>query len=556
MVAKKKIQKKATPPESKISPKENAPDFSFNLLTEPWIPVVHKTSKKQLLNLNDFLQTAHKLERFDFPLPGLETAVIRFLVALVHIVGAPETLKEWEEKLSKGKFEESFIKELNEKYFDKLDLFSKKDPFMQDLNLHSTKTKSASQLIFSVSTTSGNTHWSHFLEENQINLSPAISIPIILLSFTMAMSGGRGYFPGINREPPILVFLKGSNTFESIYLNVINNKLNLSIHENHKLIGKPETGFTKITPKEYPPKSINIQTGLLWKSRSILLIPEKNEQKLACDITGINAVTIIKRIHFEPPTARIKQVAKNQAKPFDPKKNRTNAFWSDPMTIRVEEDGMEAQPLRIQSNELPTLPSWHEYPSILNTQGRTEKKKTFFPPLVIQQISSIQPAKKRPQGNILTLSLATDNQAKIFEISEREYFFNTSFIDNPELILKIETFVSNVDQFQLNLQTALKIAYKIRPNTNSKPPIFQSSYWQEIGSNFEQTLQRLSSEDDPNLVQNEWNELLANHVRKTFYKHTEKLIRNPKNLKQYQAGYQFLEKRVQGILLKHKRESK
>ncbi|EMO39045.1 CRISPR-associated protein CasA/Cse1, type TIGR02547 [Leptospira noguchii serovar Autumnalis str. ZUN142] len=556
MVAKKKIQKKATPPKSKISPKENMPDFSFNLLTEPWIPVIHETNKKQLLNLNDFLRTAHKLERFDFPLPGLETAVIRFLVALVHIVGAPETLKEWEEKLSKGKFEESFIKELNEKYFDKLDLFSKKDPFMQDLNLHSTKTKSASQLIFSVSTTSVNTHWSHFLEENQINLSPAISIPIILLSFTMAMSGGRGYFPGINREPPILVFLKGSNTFESIYLNVINNKLNLSIHENHKLIGKPETGFTIITPKEYPPKSINIQTGLLWKSRSILLIPEKNEQNLVCDITGIKGVTIIKRIHFEPPTARIKQVAKNQAKPFDPKKNRTNAFWSDPMTIRVEEDGMEAQPLRIQSNELPTLPSWHEYPSALYITGNLKEKSKKFAPPIIHQLNNLT-ERKRPKCRISIACVSFEpGQAKIYEYFENEYYFDPKFLSQQDKITAIESFINKTSSFEKYIQDALQKAFKIPKKSNNKPPSFQSSYWFELGSNFEKSLQRLSSEDDPNLVQNEWNELLANHVRKTFYKHTEKLIRNPKNLKQYQAGYQFLEKRVQGILLKHKRESK
>ncbi|UOG40770.1 type I-E CRISPR-associated protein Cse1/CasA [Leptospira noguchii] len=540
MVAKKKIQKKATPPESKISPKENAPDFSFNLLTEPWIPVVHKTSKKQLLNLNDFLQTAHKLERFDFPLPGLETAVIRFLVALVHIVGAPETLKEWEEKLSKGKFEESFIKELNEKYFDKLDLFSKKDPFMQDESLIKSNKDpdGVDRLIRFFPYATNQIHWNHKFFDGNFNLtaiSPASAVSLLLFSNSTMMAVGRGYKPGINGVPPLLVLFKGKTLFNSIFLNVLNGNFVNAVHDQ-KFLAKNTPGFPNSKKGELTSDKINLQTGLLWQSRSLLLIPELSDE-FDCSLLGSKSVISIRKVHFNPQSVSLKK----------------DSFWHDPSIIKIDLGTKELIKFTVQNRDLP---SWKEYPSILNTQGRTEKKKTFFPPLVIQQISSIQPAKKRPQGNILTLSLATDNKAKIFEISEREYFFNTSFIDNPELILKIETFVSNVDQFQLNLQTALKIAYKIRPNTNSKPPIFQSSYWQEIGSNFEQTLQRLSSEDDPNLVQNEWNELLANHVRKTFYKHTEKLIRNPKNLKQYQAGYQFLEKRVQGILLKHKRESK
>jgi CRISPR type I-E-associated protein CasA/Cse1 len=141
MVAKKKADTIMKEKEIKKKPEPQKinldHDFSFNLLTEPWLPVVSMKGEKKFPSLNEFLKQAQDLERFDFPLPGLETAVLRFLVAIVHIVGAPNDKAEWEDWYKRGKFEDTFITEL-QKYKDKLDLFSKTDPFLQEIELKSS----------------------------------------------------------------------------------------------------------------------------------------------------------------------------------------------------------------------------------------------------------------------------------------------------------------------------------------------------------------------------------------------------------------------------------
>ncbi|EPG75171.1 CRISPR-associated protein CasA/Cse1, type TIGR02547 [Leptospira fainei serovar Hurstbridge str. BUT 6] len=539
MPQKKAVAKKKTQSREKAKEREQT-DFSFNLLTEPWLPVISLKKEKQFLNLNEFLKNAHTLERFDFPLPGLETAVIRFLVALVHIVGAPETLKEWEEKLSKGKFEEGFIKELNAKYSDKLDLFSKKDPFMQEANLAKSEEgiDGVDRLISFFPYATNQIHWNHKFAEQSVNLtaiSCASAVSLLLFSHSTMMAGGAGYKPGINGVPPLMILLKGTNLYNSIFLNVLNGNFVNSLFDQ-KYLGKNTSAFPIFKKGEISSEKINLQMGLLWKSRDLLLMPERSEE-FSCSLSGRKSNILIKNVIFNPQSIFTKK----------------DSFWHDPTIIKIDAGSKGIKKMTTQNRDLP---AWKEYPSLINTKGRNGNKRIFFPPLVIQQLSTIQPIRKRPKGNIMIFSLATDNKAKIFEISENEYFFNPTFIDNEDSIKAIEGFVNSVEQFQWKLQSALKIAYKIRPGSNIRPPSFEAAYWHEIGSNFEEALERLSIEDDINLIQNSWNELLANHVWKTFYKHTEKLILNPKNLKQYQAGNQFLEKQIQNVLLKHKRKAK
>jgi hypothetical protein len=95
-----------------------------------------------------------------------------------------------------------------------------------------------------------------------------------------------------------------------------------------------------------------------------------------------------------------------------------------------------------------------------------------------------------------------------------------------------------------------KQAMKIR---NSIQSLFQSAYWHELGSAFENSLERLAESDKyADEVLSDWKKMLAGHIRATFKRHTEKLIYNPKNLKAYENGRRFLENAIFNDLLKEK----
>jgi CRISPR type I-E-associated protein CasA/Cse1 len=532
-VPKKIITKNEKPSKKEKSEPEH--NFSFNLLDNPWLPVVNHKGEKEFLSVNEFLNKAHELERFDFPLPGLETAVIRFFVALVHIVGAPETLKDWENSLLSGKFEKKFSKELNDKYYNKFDLFSKTEPFMQEKQL--AKLQEASdgidRLINFNPYATNQIHWNHLFVDSKdriTGISPSFAIIQMLLANMTMMAGGAGYKPGINGVPPVYVLLKGENLFKSIYLNVINNKLSQNVSDQNQLKVNEE-GFPLNKKGELSAKQIDIQTGILWKSRDLLLIPTVNSNMTICSLSGKETSIVINKIFFKPQSVSLKK----------------DSFWYDPMIIKNDLGAKGLKKLTVQNYELPP---WKEYPSLINTKGRDYKKKKVFPPLIIKQISEIK-ANKRPKTSVSILSIATDYKAKIFQINEKQYFFNSEFIDDEEAIQNIELLVTLIEEFEYYLKLSFVLCFKI--HKNSKPPSFQSAYWHEIGSEFEETLNGLSTKEDSNLVIVKWREMLVEHVRKTFNSHTEKLITNPKNLKQYENGRKYLERMIYSKLLFHKK---
>jgi CRISPR type I-E-associated protein CasA/Cse1 len=307
-VAKKKTIGKEKPKKENQKSKKISldHDFSFNLLTEPWLPVVTMKAEKKLLSLNEFLKSAHELERFDFPLPGLETAVIRFLVAIVYIVGAPKDKEDWEAWYNAGKFYDSFIKEL-QSYKDKLDLFSKTEPFMQEVNITEDKVKSRTKFKIIDFIPSGNNsiHFGNIdlKKKEEIYISPQAAILLLLfhqmIPRSLAAGSNERYINGIiGQSIPYFCYLKSSNLFESILANVLDEKY---IKDN--LEGKVLTelnGWNQLkVNKDLKAKEISLPLGFLWKSRSILFLPEQGIEKV-CSILGIKSNISISKFCYAP----------------------------------------------------------------------------------------------------------------------------------------------------------------------------------------------------------------------------------------------------------------
>jgi hypothetical protein len=380
-------------------------------------------------------------------------------------------------------------------------------------------------------------HWKHlFMDNNEgmTSISPFAAILQLLFTNMTMTAGGPGFKPGINGVPPVFVLLKGETLFKSIYLNVINNNFCKALSDKDQ-IKQNEEGFPQNKKGEHNARQINIQTGFLWRSRDLLLIPAINANKIVCSLTGEKTPIVINKIFFKPQSVSLKK----------------ESFWYDPMIIKKDLGDMGLTKLFVYKDKY-ALPQWKEYPSLINTKGKEYKKKKvfLFPPLVIQQLSKIK-ANRRPNMSLLILSIATDYKAKIFQASENQFFFNPKFIDDEDSIKNIELLVSLIEEFEYSLKQSFVFCFKI--HKNSKPPSFQSAYWHEIGTNFEESLNRLSDEEDSNLIIIEWREMLAEHVRKTFRNHTEKLIANPKNLKQYENGRKYLERMIYAKLLFHKK---
>lgn len=540
------VSKKVTATNEKANKKEKSEpehNFSFNLLDNPWLPVVNHKGEKEFLSVNEFLNKAHELERFDFPLPGLETAVIRFFVALVHIVGAPETLKDWENSLLSGKFEKKFSKELNDKYYDKFDLFSKIDPFMQTKKIDEKFIKPMSKLIDEFPSGNNSVHFATTqlksnITKNPIGVDPATAAILILYGQMTPRSGLGGFLSGvINAKTPYYILLKGRNLFENITLNVLHNESLTSIADNETL-GEPKEGWMKDFNGNVLPKKIRIQDGLLWNSRTIKLIPEVASNS-DCSVSGRKTKIIIKRLFYSPQKAQV------------------TARWDDPYNGLNQ---IKNEIKKVSPNG-KDLPAWKDYPAFIFSEKNEEKKSSTIRPKILERLLSSKKIKK----NSITLFVfgVSTKQDKVFQASEYSFPFNPEFVESEEIKNVIKSFVSDTSSFESFLKTGLiksliKKSDELNGDRKKKAAVnvtnsFQSAYWHEIGSNFEESLARLSEEEDSNLVIIQWREMLAKHVWETFTSHTEKLITNPKNLKQYENGRKYLERMIYSKLLFHKK---
>ncbi|MFF9690481.1 type I-E CRISPR-associated protein Cse1/CasA [Streptomyces sp. NPDC014623] len=70
--------------------------FSFDLTTQPWIPVLRSNGEQDELSLRQVFEQASELRRVVGDLPTQEFALVRLLLAVVHdALGGPEDIDDW-----------------------------------------------------------------------------------------------------------------------------------------------------------------------------------------------------------------------------------------------------------------------------------------------------------------------------------------------------------------------------------------------------------------------------------------------------------------------------
>lgn len=129
--------------------------MSFNLVDDPWIPVLKEGSLVEL-SLWDALLKAHEVTDLQPEIPPLVPAILRqvLLPLILDAYGCPESNEEWGARWHKGYFEESLLTDYLELHRDRFDLFHPIHPFGQvaDLRTASDELKPVSLLIPAITT--------------------------------------------------------------------------------------------------------------------------------------------------------------------------------------------------------------------------------------------------------------------------------------------------------------------------------------------------------------------------------------------------------------------
>ncbi|MFE5595472.1 type I-E CRISPR-associated protein Cse1/CasA [Streptomyces sp. NPDC056549] len=154
--------------------------MSFDLASAPWLGTLPRSGDPAELSLLETLLKAHLITGLSLPSPTMMPAVLRqvLLPVVLHALGAPRSLQEWQEWFERDGFSpeqrEKLATYLNE-HRDRFDLLSDRAPFAQVAGLATPKgeTKSVALLIPSMASGNNVPVFSCLTEGETLELRPA-----------------------------------------------------------------------------------------------------------------------------------------------------------------------------------------------------------------------------------------------------------------------------------------------------------------------------------------------------------------------------------------------
>ncbi len=196
--------------------------LAFNLVDQPWIPVVSQDWQRKDISLMELLTDWGRLKEIHADNPPTTLAIYRFLFAVLHrAYQGPKDIDHWEEmQQDNGKKAIAYL----EQWRDRFDLFHPEHPFMQDAAIAE---KDAGE-VYLASVLHGNNTSTVFCHEHQwsnavLTIPEAARLVLRLHNFD---TGGRK--TGATDSAAVLpmmdaanVLVRGCNLHETLLLNLV-----------------------------------------------------------------------------------------------------------------------------------------------------------------------------------------------------------------------------------------------------------------------------------------------------------------------------------------------
>ncbi|MFI7696735.1 type I-E CRISPR-associated protein Cse1/CasA [Nonomuraea sp. NPDC049655] len=145
---------------------------SFDLLTQPWIPVVGPDGRVDAMGLEDVVAKAHTIRRIAGEAPTMTAALHRLLLAVFHRAYGPPNETVWRDLWEAESIPADPLRNYLEHRRDRFDLFHPKVPFMQCAELRSLTPATAAKLVPYRAVGNNVTLFDHTTSEDKVVLTP------------------------------------------------------------------------------------------------------------------------------------------------------------------------------------------------------------------------------------------------------------------------------------------------------------------------------------------------------------------------------------------------
>ncbi|HPS00673.1 MAG TPA: type I-E CRISPR-associated protein Cse1/CasA [Candidatus Sumerlaeota bacterium] len=255
--------------------------MDYNLLDEPWIPVLYGNGEWRHVGLLEALRDSARIRQIAANNPMDRVAILRFLLAILYWSrgNPPENASETSGPIFT---EEAFAK--LETHRNCFNLLGEGKRFYQDRG--ASRMRPTTDLIQEIPT--GNNFW-HFKHstDGQNGLCPVCCVIGLLRLPLFSVSGLPDLKAGINGTPPIYVVRCGDSLQETLYFNWV----------TCEKIGQPS--WDKSCPLQDRDPGVPILQGLTLLSRRVFLHPPSNDAVGGCISCGSVKGPLIRTCEFQ-----------------------------------------------------------------------------------------------------------------------------------------------------------------------------------------------------------------------------------------------------------------
>ncbi len=298
--------------------------FSYDVLTEPWIPVELADGSVCSLGLFEVLARAHEILAIRGSTPLANMGIHRLLIAFLLDAFRPSGVDAIGELVAQGQFDSGELRRYVAQCRSEggsFDIFSEARPFLQSsFPPEDPDSQLAVQIFPEIPGGNNHTHFRHEYESDHA-FTPAQCLMTLTQLAPFALMYGRSVSLSINGVPPIYLLYGGRTLFETLALSLV------PLSEGD--LEGPPVAWRDYSPVPEGGKAVrgSILSSLTAQPRRVQLIPEESEGRVAVRRIRYKKGYDYKGLTYFDPYVAYYEDDKGELRALTPREDR--ALWRD-----------------------------------------------------------------------------------------------------------------------------------------------------------------------------------------------------------------------------------
>ncbi|GAA4607772.1 type I-E CRISPR-associated protein Cse1/CasA [Actinoallomurus liliacearum] len=251
--------------------------MTFDLITQPWLPIVGTSGELYEVGLADLVRRAHESRRIAGESPTMTAALHRLVLAFTHRVYGPSDEDAWNRLWMADGFDTAPIEEYVRQWPGRFDLFHPSRPFLQCPLLASCTTITPAKLVMYRAAGNNRTLFDHTTSERPVTIRPAEAARWLVTLLFYDTGGTKSAYRKQRYSEPApgnlfgCVLVEGSTLKETLLLNLLTYDPDHGVPHGTTHDDRPAWEAEPPQPEPDERSPLGWTDMLTWPSRRVLL---------------------------------------------------------------------------------------------------------------------------------------------------------------------------------------------------------------------------------------------------------------------------------------------